>query len=117
MLRAIRVKARVLFFQFIRHRQRYINDRNFLIIASLIVGLLSGLAAISLKALVHFIQHLLEGGFDIKYENFLYFIYPLIGIMLSILYIRNVHRGIYFDKGLSSIIFSISKRSSNIEWH
>ena len=117
MIKKIRVRTRVLFFHFIRNRQRFVSDRNFLILASLIVGVLSGLAAVSLKTIVHFLQHLLKGGFDVKYENFLYLLYPLVGIMLSIRYVRTFHKKTFFDKGLSSIIFSISKRSSNIEWH
>jgi CIC family chloride channel protein len=117
MFRKIRVKIRVLFFHFIRNRQRYINDRNFLIVASLLVGVLSGFAAVSLKTIVHLIQHVLEGGFDIKYENFLYLLYPLIGIMLSVWYVRVFHKKGTFDKGLSSIIYAISKKSANVEWH
>ncbi len=117
MFRSIKIKTRIRFFHFIRHRQKYISDRNFLIIASLIVGVLSGFAAVSLKTFVYLIQHFLEGGFDVKYANYLYLLYPLIGIMLSIWYVRSFHKKIIFDKGLSSIIFSISKRSSNIEWH
>ncbi len=117
MFRRIRINIKLLFNQFVKHRQEYINDRNFLIVASLIVGILSGLAAVSLKTIVHIIQHFLESGFDVKYENYLYFLYPLIGIMLSILYVRTFHKRVIFDKGLSSIIFAISKRSSNIVWH
>lgn len=113
----IRVNAKLLFFQFVKHRQRYISDRNFLIVASLIVGVLSGFAAVSLKTIVHGIQHLLESGFDVKYENYLYLLSPLLGIMLSVWYVRLFHKRVLFDKGLSSIIFSISKRSSNIERH
>lgn len=117
MFKRIRVNIKLLFFQFIRHRQRYINDRNFLILASLVVGVLSGLAAVSLKSLVHFIQSLLQSDFDNKYENYLYLLYPLIGIMISIRYVRAFHKRLFFDKGLSSIIYSISKKSSNVEWH
>lgn len=83
----------------------------------MIVGVLSGFAAVSLKTFVLVIQRFLESGFDIKYANYLYLLYPFIGIMLSIWYVRSFHKKIVFDKGLSSIIFSISKRSSNIEWH
>ncbi|MFI5221788.1 MAG: chloride channel protein [Bacteroidia bacterium] len=117
MFRRLRIQTRVRFFHFIRYRQRYINDRNFLILASLIVGVLSGFAAVSLKTIVHFIQHLLQGSFDVKLENFLYLLYPLIGIIICIRYVRMFHKKILFDKGLSSIIYSISKKSSNVEWH
>src|SRR5687767_3837369 len=114
MFRELRIRLQVVFYQFVRNRHRYINDKNFLLIASLVVGVLSGFAAVLLKHFVHLIQHFLESGFDVKYENYLYFIYPLTGILLCVLYVRTFHRKSVFDKGLSSIIYSISRKSSNL---
>ena len=45
----------------------------------------------------YFDKRLTESGFDIKYENYLYFIYPLIGILLSVIYVRIFHKNIVFD--------------------
>lgn len=117
MLKRFKINIKLLFFQFIKHRNKYISDKNFLIIASLIVGVLAGLAAVSLKTIVHAIQHLCEGAFDVKYQNYLYLFFPLVGILLSVLYLRIFHYKTVFDKGLSSIIYAISKKASNIESH
>ncbi len=81
------------------------------------VGLLAGIAAVILKAFVHFLHHTLESGFNVRYENYFYLIYPLIGILLSVLYVKIFHKKIVFDKGLSSIIYAINKKFSNIELH
>jgi len=88
-----------------------------LIIAAIWVGVLSGIAAVVLKTGVHFIQHILEGGFNVKLENYLYLIYPMLGILLSAAYIRAFHYKKVFDKGLSSIIYSISRKGSTVERH
>ncbi len=113
----LRVTAKIRFYQFLKHRNRYINDKNFLIVASLLVGISAGLAAVVLKYLVHAIQHFCESGFDVKFANYLYLVFPLVGILLSALYIRFFHYKQDFRKGLSSIIYAINKQGSKIERH
>ncbi|AMS28012.1 hypothetical protein AEM51_00885 [Bacteroidetes bacterium UKL13-3] len=109
--------TKLLIYRFTRQRHHYISDKNFLIIAAIWVGLLAGFAAVVLKSFVHFLQHLLEGGINVRYENYLYLIYPLIGILLSVVYVKLFHKKVVFDKGLSSIIYAINKKFSNIELH
>jgi CIC family chloride channel protein len=113
----IRIHTKLLIYRFTRQRHKYISDKNFLIIAAIWVGLLAGVAAVVLKSFVHFLQHLLESGFNVRYENYLYLIYPLIGILLSVLYVKLFHKRVVFDKGLSSIIYAINKKFSNVELH
>ncbi len=117
MFKRLRVNSKLAFYQFLKNRNRYINDKNFLIVASLLVGVTAGIAAVVLKTLVHAIQHFCESGFDVKFENYLYLIFPLVGIVLSAVYIRLFHYKKVFDKGLSSIIYAINKKGSNIERH
>jgi CIC family chloride channel protein len=117
MYKRIRVYVNSLFHALIKKRNAYISERNFLLIASAITGILSGLAAILLKKLVHLFQQFCQSGFDVKYENYLYLIYPIAGILLSLLYLRIFHYKKVFDKGLSSIIYSISKLASKIPVH
>lgn len=117
MYKKIRIHTKLLIYRFTRQRHHYISDKNFLIIAAIWVGLLAGFAAVVLKSFVHFLQHLLEGGINVRYENYLYLIYPLIGILLSVVYVKLFHKKVVFDKGLSSIIYAINKKFSNIELH
>ena len=114
MLKQARVYFKILVNRVAHGRNRYINDKKFLILIALFVGLFSGLAAVFLKNSVHLLQSFLEGGFNVRYENYLYLVYPLIGILLSVLYVRLFHKGKEFDKGLSSVIYSISRKGSAI---
>lgn len=116
-LRKLIFRVKLMFNLFLKHRSRYINDKNFLIVASILVGLSAGLAAVILKSLVHAIKHFCESGFEAKYENYLFLVFPLVGILLSALYIRLFHYRIRFDKGLSSIIYAINKEGAKIERH
>ena len=117
MFKSIRIYIKIIINDIAHKRHKYISDKNFLIVISIWVGVLSGLASVILKSAVHFIQHFLEGGFNVRYENYLYLLYPLIGILLSALYIRIFHYKKVFDKGLSSIIYSISRKGSAVERH
>jgi CIC family chloride channel protein len=86
-------------------------ERNFFILSSILVGLISGLSAIILKYLVHTIEKFVT-YYSTNYEEFLVFaLFPLIGILLTVLYIK------YFlndklKRGSAEIVFGIVKRSS-----
>ena len=72
------------------------SDRVFLLMLSVVVGGLSGLAAVLLKTLVHVTNRwLLE--FNIPTfvgGNMLILIYPAIGILLTILFVRYIAGGV-----------------------
>ena len=98
-------------------RRTKISNRNFLIICALVVGIIAGLAASVLKSLTHYIEHFLQTEFQWKYKYFLYFLFPMIGIFLSVLYVRKFIRKGKFETGLTPILYGISRKSSNIESH
>lgn len=75
---------------------------------SLIVGLLAGLVAVTLKNATYFIESLLEEGIIFS-ENQLYFVLPVIGLTLVYIYVKFVHRE-KLEHAISSILFSLSKK-------
>ena len=87
------------------------SDRVFLLILSVVVGGLSGLAAVLLKTLVHVTNRwLLE--FNIPTfvgGNLLILIYPAIGILLTILFVRYIVKG-QIGHGLPSVLLSLSRK-------
>src|SRR5688572_2630469 len=95
-------------------RLRHVSNRTFLIIVAIIVGLVAGLAAILLKVVVHNIQYLLRIILENPSFNFLLFVFPLIGILLTVFYVQRFRKG-KIGRGVGSILVSIAKRSSNIE--
>ena len=56
------------------------------------VGVFTALAALVLKNLIELIAHLLTHGFDITHINWLYLVYPAIGVLLSAIFIRYIVR-------------------------
>ncbi|MCR4931957.1 MAG: chloride channel protein [Bacteroidales bacterium] len=96
---------------FIVWRMRHLSDRVFLLMLSVVVGGLSGLAAVLLKTLVHVTNRwLLE--FNIPTfvgGNLLILIYPAIGILLTILFVRYIVKG-QIGHCLPSVLLSLSRK-------
>jgi len=98
-------------------RMQQISNRNFLIIVAVLVGIIGGLAAAALKGLTHSIAAFLQDDVQWQYKYYLYFFFPLIGILLSVLYVRRFIRKGKFEHGMTPIIYAISRKSSRIEPH
>ncbi len=75
------------------------------------IGLLSGLAAVILKETVHLIQHELRSL--ITLESYIYFAFPLVGILLTVLISNHLLKE-SMGHGITQILYDISKRSSLI---
>ena len=102
--------------RFINWRENHVPQNQFILLLSLIVGILSALAAFALKHLIHFIQHLLTGGFDPHTFNWLYLVYPVIGIFITGLFIRKVVRD-DISHGVTKVLYAISCRMGKIRRH
>ena len=102
--------------RFITWREKHISHNQFVLILSFVVGILSALAAYALKHLIHFIQHLLTGGFDPHSFNWLYLVYPVIGIFITGLFIRRIVRD-DISHGVTKVLYAISCRKGVIRRH
>lgn len=97
-------------------RERNIKEKNFILILSFIVGIGAAVAALILKNLIHFIQFLLTERFSIEEANYLYLVYPVIGIFLSGLYVRYLVKD-NISHGVTRILYAISQRKSRLKAH
>lgn len=93
-----------------------ISERNFLYILSLIVGVFSGLAALVLKNSIHFIGEELKGWSLVDKNNYLYLVLPLIGIFLTVLFVKFLIKD-DIGHGVSKILYSISQKTSRLKSH
>lgn len=100
-----------------QYRRTKISNRNFLVIAAMIVGVLAGLAAALLKTITHHIEDFLQDGFHWQYKYYLFLVFPFIGILLSVMYVRRFIRKGKFETGLTPLLYTISKKSSRVEPH
>ena len=105
-----------LFLRFLSWREKKIRDKHFILILSFMVGILTALAASLLKFLIEYIKHFLTENFDSTGVNWLYLVYPVVGILLTGLFIRNVVRD-DISHGVTKILYAISRRQSRIKRH
>ena len=94
-------------------RLRHMSERTFVWILSVLVGLCAGLAAVVLKRSVHFVNHiLLQYGIPTFVGgNLLILIYPAIGILLTILFVKLVIKG-PIGHGLPAVLLAISRKKN-----
>ncbi|TND09171.1 MAG: chloride channel protein, CIC family [Bacteroidetes bacterium] len=95
-------------------RTKHISNRNFLIVASLAVGMVAGIAAIALKYTVHGIQLGLDYIKNFSGGTVFLFLFPIIGILLTVYYVQRFRRG-KLGRGVANILYAIAKKSSNVE--
>ena len=109
-------KVNQLLGQFLVWRVKNINQKQFILILSLLVGIFSGLAAVILKNAIHFIQTILTHNFNVAHQNYLYLAYPIIGILITIIIVKYVIKD-GLGHGVSKILYAISKRGGHIKPH
>ncbi len=97
-------------------REKHIKEKDFILILSFLVGIATALAATLLKNTIHFIQHILTERVDVTNANYLYLIFPIIGILLSGLFVKYVVKD-DIGHGVTKILYAISQRKSRIKRH
>ena len=97
-------------------REKKISLKQFVLILSFVVGILTALAACLLKHMIEWIKEFLTENFDITGVNWLYLVYPVIGIFLAGLFVRRIVRD-DIGHGVTKILYAISRRQSRIKRH
>jgi len=103
-----KINFKKIFYRFHRWRYKHITQKQFINFLSIIIGLLSGLAAVIIKNFTHIIQYLLENHFIQEIKHAFFFLFPIIGILIVILIIY------YFikkpvDEGIPVVLYAITK--------
>jgi len=96
-------------------RKRFVVEKKIYWL-SLIIGILSGTAALILKNLIHFIEEILVGNLKISSESFLFFAFPVLGIIITVLIIK------FFIKddlghGVTIVLSAISLNKGKLKSH
>ena len=97
-------------------REQHISERMFVLILAFIVGLLSAVAAFILHWLINQIVFLLTSSFDASSSNWLYLVYPVVGIYITSLFVRYVVKD-NISHGITRILYAISQNRSRLKSH
>ena len=93
-----------------------LSDKTKLLLLAVLVGLLCGCAAILLKTLIHWIQTGLTSWFRTPADGLLLLLYPGIGMLLSLLFVRLILKD-DISHGVTKVLQAVSKHESNIKAH
>ena len=95
--------------RFFKWRYKHITAQQFIYSLSILVGFLAGLGTVIIKNLTHFIQSVLQDKMIVDYHHSLYFVFPLIGLILVYLIQKYLIRR-KIGHAIPSTLFSLSKR-------
>ena len=97
-------------------RQRHVSDRELVLVLAFMVGFLASLAAYVLHFIIHEIKDLITSGFQVATINWLYLLYPVIGIWLTSLFVKYVVRD-NISHGITRVLYAISTKQSRLKGH
>ena len=100
----------------IRWRRRHFSEGSFVLLISFLVGIFTACAGLLLKWIISQIEDLLTHEFVVTGANWLYLVYPVIGIWLTMLFIKYIVRD-DIGHGVTKILFAIARKQSRIKPH
>ncbi len=103
-----------LWMRFVIWREHHIREKSFLLILALVVGVCCGFAAQLLKYLIHLIAGLLTAHMSTTTANWLYLVYPVVGILVVTLFLRYVVKE-NISHGVTKVLYAISRRKSRLK--
>lgn len=95
---------------------RKMPEHNLLLLLSLFVGISCGFAAVLLKLAIHSIQHSVVSLFGLMGSNYLVFLLPGVGMLLSLLIVKYIVKD-NIGHGVTRVLVAISKNESRIDRH
>jgi len=86
------------------------------LILAFVIGLFASVAGYVLHCMIKEIQHLLTAGFDRTTFNWLYLLFPIMGIYLTSLFIKYVVKD-NISHGITRVLYAISTKQSRLKGH
>lgn len=105
-----------LFGQFCRWREEHVSERAFVLALAFLVGFFSAIAALVLHGVINQIAALLTSSFDKTGANWLYLVYPVVGIFFTSLFVRYIVKD-NISHGITRILYAISSKRSRLRGH
>ena len=100
----------------IRWRDEHVSDKQMTIVLAFFIGFFASVAAFILHWIIREIQILLTEGFTITSYNWLYLVFPVIGIYLTSLFVRYIVKD-NISHGITRILYAISSKRSRLRGH
>ena len=99
--------------QRLRHR---LSDRQMMLLLAVVVGVLAGAGTCIFEVLLHLVRSALVTWFPASEAQFLFLIYPAIGIILATLFVKYVVKD-HISEGVTRVLYAMSRKDSRIASH
>lgn len=107
-------RATDLWMRLVIWREHHIKEKTFLVLLSLVIGVICGAAAQLLKYLIHLIGSTLTAHLSVTGANYWYLLLPLIGIALTVIFVKYVVKS-NISHGVTKVLYAISRRKSRLK--
>lgn len=102
------------FMRVLAWREKHIDERTFVLILALVVGIASGFAAVLLKYLIHLIASFVESTMQVTHANVQYLVFPALGILLAALYVFYIVKDNIYH-GVTRVLYAIALKKSRLK--
>lgn len=113
---AMEAGGQTAFQRLLEWREKHISERSFILFLALAVGFFCAVAAFLLHWIIGQIAMLLTSSFNEKTANWLYLVYPVVGIYLTALFVKYVVKD-NISHGITRILYAISSKRSRLRGH
>lgn len=103
-----------LWLRMVAWRERHFKENQFVVLLSLVIGVICGFAAQLLKFLIHLISRFLTSHVNLTDANYVYLIYPAAGILACSLFVRYIVKD-NISHGVTRVLYAISQRKSRLK--
>ena len=97
-------------------RARHIKEQQFIVMLSILVGIVTGLASVLLKNMVNFTHTLVTEQLQLDSGSWVFFVCPFIGIVLTWLFVKYCVKD-DISHGVTKVLYAISRQNSMIKPH
>lgn len=104
------------FYQYYLWLTHRLTDRQLMMVLAVVVGIAAGLGTYIFEVLLHFIREGLVNWFRVERAQFLYLIYPAIGIILATLFVKYIVKD-NISEGVTRVLYAMSRTNSRIRGH
>ena len=94
----------------------HISDKQYIYFLSVFVGIMAAISAIIIKKSTHLISYILNLAITSQGGNYLYFLYPAVGILIAVLFMRYIVKS-EPGHGIPGVLFAISRKNGLIKRH
>lgn len=104
------MKIKIFYQYIIQFLRTKLSRMQFMMVIATLTGFASGLVAVLLKTLVHYLQHWIK---EIPVSNLAYLLFPAIGLIITVFIVRHFFGG-QIEKGIAMVLKAIARKSSFI---